>query len=68
MVKLKLGDRIRLISMPLDPDPIPVGSLGTVLRIHNHGDWSQVEVAWDCGRTLMLTMPEDQIEIVAENE
>lgn len=64
MVQLKLGDRIRLISMPMDPDPIPVGSLGTVLRVHNHGDWSQVEVAWDSGRTLMLTMPDDCVEVV----
>ncbi len=68
MVQLKLGDHIRLISMPMDPDPIPVGSLGTVLRIHAHGDWSQVEVAWDNGRTLMLTVPPDQIEIVSDNE
>ncbi len=65
MVQLKLGDRIRLISMPMDPDPIPVGSLGTVLRVHVHGDWSQVEVAWDNGRTLMLTMPEDCVEVIS---
>ena len=25
-----VGDRIRLIHMPEDPDPIPAGSLGTV--------------------------------------
>ena len=66
MVQLKLGDRIRLISMPLDPDPIPVGSLGTVLRVHAHGDWSLVEVAWDNGRTLMLTVPDDCVAIIDE--
>ena len=64
MVELKLGDRIRLISMPLDPDPILVGSLATVLRVHDHGDWCQVEVAWDNGRTLMLTLPEDCVALL----
>ena len=68
MVQLKLGDRIRLICMPLDPDPIPVGSLGTVLCVHEQSDWSQVEVAWDNGRTLMLTVPPDQIQMVSDNE
>jgi L-ascorbate metabolism protein UlaG (beta-lactamase superfamily) len=61
---LKTGDRIRLVSMPMDPDPIPVGTLGTVLRTHDHGDWWQVEVAWDNERSLMLTMPEDCVELV----
>ena len=59
---LKTGDRIRLISMPNDPDPIPIGSLGVVLRVKDHGDWQQVEVAWDNGRELMLTLPEDCVE------
>lgn len=61
---LKTGDRIRLISMPLDPDPIPKGTLGVVLRVHDHGDWQQVEVAWDNGRKLMLTMPDDCVAVV----
>ncbi len=34
--RLKKGDRIRLVSMPQDPDPIPVGSLGTVVAVHEH--------------------------------
>lgn len=62
---LKPGDRIRLISMPNDPDPIPFGSLGVVLRVIDHGDWQQVEVAWDNGRELMLTIPEDCVERIA---
>ena len=56
---LKTGDRVRLISMPEEPDPIPVGMEGTVLRVHEHGEWAQVEVAWDNGRRLMLTLPDD---------
>jgi hypothetical protein len=61
---LKTGDRIRLIAMPHDPDPLPTGSLGVVLRVNDHGDWQQIEVAWDNGRRLMLTLPEDCVAIV----
>ena len=61
---LKTGDRVRLISMPEDPDPIPVGMEGTVLHVHDHGDWTQVEVAWDNGRKLMLTLPEDEVTVI----
>jgi hypothetical protein len=65
--RLKKGDRIRLVSMPQDPDPIPVGSLGTVVVIHAHLDWTQVEVDWDNGRCLMLTLPDDCVSIVEPN-
>ena len=60
----KVGDRIRLIHMPEDPDPIPTGSLGTVLAINPHPRWTQVEVDWDNGRRLMLSLPDDVVEIV----
>ncbi len=42
--RLKRGDRIRLVSMPYDPDPIPVGMFGTVTEVHDYRDWMQVEV------------------------
>ncbi len=60
----KVGDRIRLIHMPEDPDPIAYGSLGTVRAIHPHLGWTQVEVDWDNGRHLMLSLPDDVVEIV----
>lgn len=64
----KPGDRIRLISMRGDPDPIPVGSVGTVrnaFRVRRGPDgWTQVDVDWDSGRTLMLTVPPDRFQIV----
>ncbi len=64
----KPGDRIRLLAMPDDPDPIPTGEVGTVIGISSHGDkrnaWHQVDVEWDHGRSLMLTLPPDQIEIL----
>ncbi|TWU39345.1 DUF4314 domain-containing protein [Novipirellula artificiosorum] len=63
--KLKVGDRVRLLSMADDPDPIPAGSTGTVVGVYPHGDWTQVDVDWDCGRSLMLSMPPDQVEIVS---
>lgn len=66
--QLKTGDRVRLISMPEDPHPIAVGELGTVQRVRDFGDWSQVEVDWDNGRTLMLTIPDDCVAVVGPNE
>jgi len=64
------GDRIRLLEMTKDPDPIQVGQLGTVVSVSRHGGdkdtWHQVDVAWDNGRTLMLVSPPDQFEIVRD--
>jgi hypothetical protein len=60
----KIGDRIRLIFMPNDPDPVPAGSLGTIIAVHPYHRWTQVVVDWDNGRSLMLTMPGDLIEIL----
>ena len=62
------GDRIRLLSMHDDPDPIQVGETGTVVRVTRHGggkgEWFQVDVSWDNGRTLMLVSPPDVFEII----
>ena len=64
--QIKVGNRIRLIAMPDDPDPLPTGELGTVVGVYPHHDWTQIDVDWDCGRTLMLTIPPDEIEIVGK--
>ncbi len=64
----KIGDRIRLISMNDDPDPIAAGSLGTVVAVHLHHGWTQVDVDWDNGRQLMLSLPEDRIEILGPDD
>jgi len=62
------GDRVRLLAMRDDPDPIEVGQLGTVGSVTRHGAgqdvWHQIDVAWDNGRTLMLVSPPDRFEIV----
>ena len=66
---VRVGDRIRLIAMQDDPDPIQIGELGTVTDCRRNGGgkdaWYQVDVAWDNGRTLMLVSPPDQFEIIA---
>ena len=61
---LTVGDRIRLVSMTDDPDPIPAGTMGLVTAIHMHSGWTQLEVSWENGRTLMLVSPPDMFEIV----
>jgi hypothetical protein len=58
------GDRIRLLSMPNDPDPIPAGSTGTVVSATT-GTFAQIDVDWDNGRTLALIPGVDQYEIIA---
>ena len=63
----QIGDRIRLVAMDNDPDPIPAGQTGTVVRINRVEDepvWHQIDVAWDNGRTLMLVTPGDEFEII----
>ena len=60
--KLKAGDRVRLVSMTDDPDPFPAGTTGTVAGVYPHGDWTQVDVLWTGGRSLMLSIPPDVVE------
>ena len=65
---LKPGDRIELLAMSNDPDPIPAGSLGTVewtTRLTFEGrDCLQVVVDWDNGRGLSLVVPPDRVRVV----
>jgi hypothetical protein len=67
MPTLRPGDRIRLIAMSDDPDPIPPGSTGTVTAVRQHRTWAQVDVDWDNGRKLMLALPPDQLEILSDD-
>ena len=65
------GDRIRLVAMADDPDPICAGQTGTVIDVRRHGSgrdtWHQLDVAWDDGRTLMLVSPPDTFEIISSD-
>ena len=64
----KKGDRVRLVFMPNDPDPIPEGTEGTVTDV-TPIDWgqdkkTQVHVSWDNGRSLSCVCPPDFLEIL----
>lgn len=71
MITLRKGDRIRLVRMPDDPDPIVPGREGTVeclQWVHGNGagqGFMQIAVRWDNGRRLMLNIPPDVVELVA---
>ena len=58
----KAGQRVRLVSMINDPDPIPAGTTGTVVKIYPQRGWCQINIDWDNDRTLMLSIPPDEIE------
>lgn len=61
MINLKPGDRVRVTDlMPDDPDPIPVGTEGTVRHVWGS---DQIDVEWDNGRTLML-LGTDPFEVI----
>ena len=65
---LQPGQRIELVMIVDDPDPIEPGTRGTVRRVAKHGTghnaFLQVDVAWDNGRSLMLSVPPDRYRIV----
>ena len=61
---LQPGQRIRLISMSDDPDPIAPGATGTIVSVRLLSSWSQIDVDWDNGRALMLSIPPDEIETI----
>ncbi len=66
------GDRIRLIAMPDDPNPIPSGTVGTVISVDQIGRgsdaWHQIDVAWDNDRMLMLSVPPDRFAIISRDD
>lgn len=66
----KVGDRIRLIHMPDDPNPIEPGDEGTVNHIHEfrggvNGSQTHIGVSWDSGRSLALIHPVDSFEVIS---
>ena len=64
MTTIRRGDRIRLLQMPDDPDPIPVGSTGTVTQV-TEGPLGQIQVDWDdSGRSLSLVPGVDRFAVI----
>lgn len=57
------GTRIRLLAMPDDPDPIPIGTCGTVKEGSNG---AQIKVEWDIPRSLSLAVGVDEYEVLEE--
>ncbi len=63
---LKKGTRIELVDMIDDPNPVPHGTRGTVMfanRVESMG-FTQYDVDWDNGRSLMLCVPPDSYKVV----
>jgi hypothetical protein len=70
-VSARIGDRIELIHMPNDPDPIPAGTQGVVTDINFRSDTDQtaklrdqISVEWDNGRSLMLIQGVDRYRVI----
>ena len=65
-IGIKDGDRIKLVRMDNDPDPVQPGTTGTVLDASEvklgRESWTQVSVKWDNGRCLSCVCPPDIIE------
>mgnify|MGYP001860289206 FL=1 len=55
------GTRVRLVSMPDDPDPVPEGTCDTVLAVDGAG---QLLMRWDNGRSLSLLPGVDSFEVL----
>lgn len=67
-IKCKPGDRIRLTRMDNDPDPIPIGTTGTVVSVSDFGASAQIRINWDIDRSLALVLPEDEFDVIAQGE
>jgi len=65
MTFVQKSDRVKIIHMPNDPNPIPGGSTGTVTRVTD-GPLAQVSVDWDNGRSLSLVPGTDEFEVLEQ--
>lgn len=68
----QIGDRIELIQMGDDPNPIEPGARGTVTNVVDTSFLRpgsvQVWIDWDNGRALSLAHPEDHFRVITEEE
>lgn len=61
---MQKNDRIRLVEMPGDPDPVPEGTEGTVEMVLEYEGATQIAVRWDNGRRLGLAVPPDLAVVI----
>ena len=62
----EIGQTIELLQMDNDPNPIPIGTKGKVIKINPMPyNEKQIVVEWENGRTLMLIYPEDKFRVVS---
>jgi len=64
----KVGDKVELVHMGVDPDPINVGQRGIIEEIREllYFKQTQIWIKWDDGRTLAVVLPEDSIKVLKE--
>lgn len=62
MLPFRAGERIKLLARD-DPDSVEVGSTGIVLAVRFQAGWMQIDVDWDNGLRLMLSVPPDRVEV-----
>jgi hypothetical protein len=59
---MKVGDRVVLESMDEDPNPVPVGTEGTIYHIGG----GVVNVEWDNGRNIGLVVGFDKFRVIEQ--
>lgn len=66
MTDIEIDDTIELVEMPQDPDPIPVGTKGTVTDIQDtlDGKAKVYTIDWEINRSLSIISPPDSIRKV----
>lgn len=57
----EVGDRVKLVSMGPDPNPIEPGATGTITFVTHMTKETQIGVDWDNGRRLHILLPQDKI-------
>lgn len=70
---IQVGDKVRLLHMGEDPDPIPVGTTGRVKMVTDISFMRpnkevQLVIAWDNGRSLSCICPPDLVEVLEKND
>lgn len=64
------GDRIRLINMSNDPNPIESDATGTVKEVNSVQMFGEdhLIIDWDNGRSLGLLVGEDEFEVIEKGQ